>query len=60
MSARSAGAVVVAAALAAYALAGGTAFQYDDFRVIVGDARVHDWSAWASSMPGMRAFTKAT
>ena len=60
MSARSGGAVVVAAALAAYALAGGTAFQYDDFRVLVGDARVHDWSAWASSMPGMRALTKAT
>lgn len=51
---------LVAATLAAYAGAGGTAFQYDDFRVIVGDARVHSWSAWAASMPGMRALTKAT
>jgi tetratricopeptide (TPR) repeat protein len=52
--------VVAAAALAAYALAGGTTFQYDDFRVIVADERVHSWSAWAASMPGMRALTKAT
>ena len=60
MSARASGAVVAAATLAAYALAGGTAFQYDDFRVIVGDARVHDWPSWTASMPGMRALTKAT
>ena len=52
--------VVVVAVLAAYAAAGATAFQYDDFRVIVGDSRVHSWSAWAASMPGMRALTKAT
>lgn len=55
-----AGLVVAAATLAAYAAAGGTAFQYDDFRVIVDDVRVHSWSAWAASMPGMRALTKAT
>jgi hypothetical protein len=55
-----AGVVVAAAAVAAYALAGGTAFQYDDFRVIVGDERVHSWPAWAASMPGMRSLTKAT
>jgi tetratricopeptide (TPR) repeat protein len=55
-----AGFVVAAAAVAAYALAGGTAFQYDDFRVIVGDERVHSWAAWAASMPGMRSLTKAT
>jgi xanthosine utilization system XapX-like protein len=55
-----AGAAVAAATLAAYAMAGGSAFQYDDFRVIVGDGRVHAWSAWAASMPGMRALTKAT
>lgn len=60
MTARIQGAVIVAAVLAAYALAGGTAFQYDDFRVIVGDDRVHSWSAWAASMPGMRALTKAS
>ena len=60
MTGRSTGLVVAIAALAAYALAGGTAFQYDDFRVIVKDARVHAWSAWAASMPGMRALTKAT
>jgi tetratricopeptide (TPR) repeat protein len=53
-------AIVVAATLAAYALAGGSAFQYDDFRVIVADDRVHSWPAWAASMPGMRALTKAT
>jgi tetratricopeptide (TPR) repeat protein len=52
--------VVAAAAVAAYALAGGTVFQYDDLRVIVGDERVHSWSAWAASMPGMRSLTKAT
>jgi len=57
---RCAGLTVAIVALAVYALAGGTAFQYDDFRVIVGDARVHAWSAWAASMPGMRALTKAT
>ncbi|MFO1311285.1 MAG: tetratricopeptide repeat protein [Burkholderiales bacterium] len=54
------GIAAVAVTLAAYAAAGGTAFQYDDFRVIAGDERVHSWSAWAASMPGMRALTKAT
>ncbi|MFO1303433.1 MAG: tetratricopeptide repeat protein [Burkholderiales bacterium] len=51
---------LVAVTLVAYAASGGTAFQYDDFRVIVDDSRVHSWSAWAASMPGMRALTKAT
>jgi hypothetical protein len=60
MTAQRSGLALLAVTLAAYAAAGGSAFQYDDFRVIVGDARVHSWSAWASSMPGMRALTKAT
>ena len=52
--------LVAAAALAAYAAAPGTAFQYDDFRVVVIDRDVHSWSAWWASMPGMRPLTKAS
>ena len=55
-----AAALVAVAALAAYAAAPGTAFQYDDFRVVVIDRDVHSWSAWWASMPGMRPLTKAT
>ena len=53
-------AIVVLATLAAYAAAPGTAFQYDDFRVVVIDNDVHSWSAWWASMPGMRPLTKAS
>ena len=53
-------ALVVVAALLAYAAAPGTAFQYDDFRVVFIERDVHSWSAWWASMPGMRPLTKAT
>ena len=33
-------------------------FQFDDWQVVVGDARVSSLSAWWNSMPGMRALTK--
>lgn len=52
--------LVALAALAAYAAAPGTAFQYDDFRVVVIDDDVHSWSAWWAAMPGMRPLTKAS
>ena len=52
--------IVVAATLAAYALAGGTAFQYDDFRVIVIERGVQSLDGWLASMPGMRPLTKAS
>ncbi len=55
-----AGALVALAAIAAYAAAPGTAFQYDDFRVVVIDGDVHSWTAWWASMPGMRPLTKAS
>lgn len=60
MSARNSAFLVALAALAAYAAAPGTAFQYDDFRVVVIDGDVHSWSAWRASMPGMRPLTKAS
>lgn len=60
MTSRRAAAGVALAALAAYAAAPGTAFQYDDFRVVVIDDDVHSWSAWWSAMPGMRPLTKAS
>jgi tetratricopeptide (TPR) repeat protein len=53
-------AVVAVATLAAYAAAGGTAFQYDDFRVIVIERDVQSWDAYVASMPGLRPLTKAT
>ncbi len=52
--------LVTLATIAAYAAAPGTAFQYDDFRVVVIDEDVHSWSAWWASMPGMRPLTKAS
>lgn len=52
--------LVAVAALLAYAAAPGTAFQYDDFRVVVIERDVHSWSAWWTSMPGMRPLTKAS
>lgn len=35
-----------------------SSFQFDDWQVVLGDARVASLSAWWSSMPGMRALTK--
>lgn len=53
-------AIVALATIAAYAAAPGTAFQYDDFRVVVIDGDVHSWAAWWAAMPGMRPLTKAS
>lgn len=33
-------------------------FQFDDWQVVLGDARVASLAAWWDSMPGMRALTK--
>jgi hypothetical protein len=49
---------VAAAVAAAYATAFGGGFQFDDWRVIVGDARVQSLSAWWASMPGIRPLLK--
>jgi hypothetical protein len=51
---------VLLATLAAYAAVPGTAFQYDDFRVVVVDSDVHSWAGWWAAMPGMRPLTKAS
>lgn len=51
---------VMLATLAAYAAVPGTAFQYDDFRVVVLDSDVHSWAGWWAAMPGMRPLTKAS
>ncbi len=48
------------ALLAAYAAAPSTAFQYDDFRVVVIDRDVHSWTAFLASMPGLRPLTKVS
>ncbi len=60
MTLRVAVTLVVLAALAAYAAAPWTTFQYDDFRVVVIDRDVQSWSGFVSSMPGLRPLTKAT
>jgi len=57
---RTAGALVTLTLLAAYAAAPWTAFQYDDFRVVVIDRDVHTWAALLASMPGLRPLTKAS
>ena len=62
---RSKGAETAVAAAALIALvfaiwwpALGTSFQFDDFNVIVADARVHSVAAWLASMPGIRPLLK--
>ncbi len=60
MTPRGSAALVALAAIAAYAAAAGTTWQYDDFRVVVIERDVHSWSAWWASMPGLRPLTKAT
>jgi len=37
-----------------------SSFQFDDWGVIVSDARVHSLAAWAGSMPGIRPLLKFT
>ena len=53
-------AALALAVVAVWAPALDASFQFDDWAVIVGDARVQSLSAWWASMPGMRALTKAT
>lgn len=45
---------------AAYANALGASFQFDDWDVIVRDARVQDLAAWWRAMPGIRPLLKLT
>lgn len=52
--------LTLAALAAAYATALSGVFQYDDFHAVVDNAKVHGWSAWAASMPGIRPLTKAS
>jgi len=55
---RAAAALVVVAALAAYANALSASFQFDDFNVIVDNPAVHGLGAWLASMPGIRPLLK--
>lgn len=52
--------VLLLAIGAAYATSFEGAFQFDDFRVIVGDPRVQSLEAWWRSMPGIRPLLKLT
>lgn len=52
--------LIAAAVFIAYFNAFEGNFQFDDFNVIVGDARVHGWQAWLVSMPGIRPLLKAS
>ena len=60
MTFRESAALVALAAIAAYAAAAGTTWQYDDFRVVVLERDVHSWTAWWAAMPGLRPLTKAS
>ena len=51
-------ALILAAVLVAYANALPASFQYDDWNVIVGDARVQSLAAWWKSFPGIRPLLK--
>jgi hypothetical protein len=44
--------------LAVYLPALGASFQFDDFQVVLDDARVASLAAWWQAMPGMRALVK--
>lgn len=48
------------AVAAAYATAFGASFQFDDLHAVVANPDVQSWRAWAASMPGIRAATKAS
>lgn len=52
--------LTLAAVAAAYATAFGAAFQFDDAHTVVANQDVRSWTAWASSLPGIRAATKAS
>jgi protein O-mannosyl-transferase len=46
--------------IAVYLPSLGASFQFDDWSVIVGDARVASLAAWWAAMPGIRPLLKAT
>jgi tetratricopeptide (TPR) repeat protein len=46
--------------VAVYLPALSASFQFDDWQVVLGDARVASLAAWWESMPGMRALVKLT
>lgn len=50
--------LLVAAVAAAFANGLTGSFQFDDWNVIVGDARVQSLEAWWASMPGIRPLLK--
>src|SRR5262245_31744205 len=54
----SAYALIAAAVAAAYANALTGSFQFDDWNVIVNQAKVHGLGAWWASMPGIRPLLK--
>src|SRR2546423_14765287 len=51
-------AVLLLAALVAYANAFGGAFQFDDFNVIGRESTVQSLSAWWGAQPGIRPLRK--
>jgi tetratricopeptide (TPR) repeat protein len=51
-------ALLILGVVAAYANAVGASFQFDDWNVVVGDARVQSLTAWWHSMPGIRPLLK--
>jgi tetratricopeptide (TPR) repeat protein len=53
-----AAAALIALVFAIWWPALGASFQFDDFNVIVADARVHSLAAWLASMPGIRPLLK--
>jgi len=50
--------LLLAALALAYLPALGSSFQFDDWNVIVRDARVQSLAAWLASMPGIRPLLK--
>jgi hypothetical protein len=53
-----AAAALIALVFATWWPALGASFQFDDFNVIVADARVHSFAAWLAAMPGIRPLLK--
>lgn len=50
--------LIAGATLAAYLTSFSGSWQFDDWAVIVEDARVHSLAAWWASMPGIRPILK--
>jgi tetratricopeptide (TPR) repeat protein len=57
---RAGAALVPLAVLGAFATAFGATFQFDDAHAVVDNPQVHSWSAWAESLPAIRALSKAS